>query len=373
MRNRYIILALTLLICGTTGVYAQSRNDRRTVRVKDFELVQSSEGQVAVDFTLVIGSRAAARGNTLSIIPVLKRGGLSRELTPVVIRGRRAKILYERRFIASPQTAARDGSEAITADNGQSLKYHIVIPFEDWMAGSALSLEGVDEGCCSATRTDMGLIAENLMVIPGEVVVEEKIAIPQRVFTTAEKLAERFPFVKPSGSDEARSRDGITVYFHQGRHDIDQNYRMNHQSLIDILSVVREIERSGDSEVERIVIAGFASPEGSWEHNMRLSERRGEAVRKFIFDNTSIRADRLSVHAGGEDWDGLRELVAGSDMWDKQMVLDIIDRYPVWGPEGGRESKLMRLRGGETYRYMYRNFFPNLREAAYIMVYYKDK
>jgi pimeloyl-ACP methyl ester carboxylesterase len=142
---------------------------------------------------------------------------------------------------------------------------------------------------------------------------------------------------------------------------------------VEILSVVSEIQRSGDSQVERIVIAGFASPEGSANLNMRLSERRGESVRKFILDNSSLRPSGVSVYAGGEDWEGLREMVASSDMWDKHEVLYIIDNYPVWGPEGGRESKLMRLRGGAAYRHMYRNFFPELREAAYITIYYKNK
>ncbi len=104
MRYKQIISTLLLLLFVVAGVSAQPRVDRKKVRVSGFELVQE-RGQATVDFTLDIGLKAAAKANTLSIIPVLKNGPMSLELTPVVVRGRRAGILYERRAIASPRTA----------------------------------------------------------------------------------------------------------------------------------------------------------------------------------------------------------------------------------------------------------------------------
>jgi hypothetical protein len=56
-------------------------------------------------------------------------------------------------------------------------------------------------------------------------------------------------------------------------------------------------------------------------------------------------------------------------------VLEIIDTTPIWDPQNGdgRENALRRLNGGATYRYMLRNFFPELRHAAYIKVFYENK
>ncbi len=64
---------------------------------------------------------------------------------------------------ASPLTAMA-GQDAIVARNGETLHYHATVAFDDWMTGSTLLLDGVDEGCCSAVRTSLGLIADNLMV-----------------------------------------------------------------------------------------------------------------------------------------------------------------------------------------------------------------
>lgn len=364
------ILLICVLLLFTTAV-ASAQNNKQSVKVRNFELVQERQ-QVTIDFTLEIGSKAAAGANTLSILPVLANGNNKKELTPVVVRGRKAEILYRRRFIASSRTA---DPEVITAKNGESLNYHAVLPYEEWMAGSTLILDGVDEGCCSAVRTYLGTVADNLMVPESNFTIEKQITIPGRHLTTGERLAEKFPFVKFADGSENYSREGITVYFHQDKNNIDLGYRRNRQSLIDILSVVEELRNSNDSEVDRIVIAGFASPEGGADHNYRLSERRAETVRQFIYDNSGLQRNRLNIYTGGEDWEGLRLLVAASYMPEKQQVLNIIDNTPIWDARGlrGREAELMRLNGGTTYRYLYRNFFPELREASYITIYFKNK
>ncbi|MDR0766044.1 MAG: hypothetical protein LBF09_03785, partial [Odoribacteraceae bacterium] len=53
-------------------------------------------------------------------------------------------------------------------------------------------------------------------------------------------------------------------------------------------------------------------------------------------------------------------------------VLRVIDTKPVWDPRSrvSRMTLLKQLRGGEPYRYMARHFFPMLRNAAYIKVFY---
>lgn len=377
MRNKLILTALAALVLSAPCAGAQRPDSRRAVTVRDFELVQE-RALVTIDFTLDVGSKATRSKNTLTVIPVLTAGEgdgrQSRELTPVVVWGRKAKILYDRRSIASPHTArALEEPDVMIASNGGSIAYRVSFPFEEWMAGAELAIDGVYEGCCSADRRGLGVIAMGLMVPPEAFLVEETEVIPGRALTTGEKLAKIFPFVKPAGSPP--SRDGIIIYFHQGRHNIDQNYRNNRQKLIDILSVVEELRLSGDSSIEGVLIEGYASPEDTYDNNMGLSERRSNEVRKYIYDNSALDRSLVSIYRGGEDWEGLREMVAASDMPDREAVIDIIDRVPVWDSSRGigREGELMRLGGGAAYRFMYRYYFPELRNAAYITVYYKDK
>jgi hypothetical protein len=377
MKTIRIIAVLLLLALAHSPGLAQG-DERRTVRVEDFELMRDGSS-VMVDFSLRIGEKAARAGSTLTIIPVLTDGRERVEMQPVTVRGRRAEILYRRRFVASPRTVETPG--AIVAQNDSRVPYHATVPYAEWMHGAQLVLDGVDEGCCSAVHTNIGLVADELFV-PREggaaapVTRVEKVVVPGTEVTTGEMLARHFPFVKEEGSDMGDwRRTGLTVHFRQGKSEIERNYRHNSQSLVDLLSVIAEIERSGDSQVSRIVIAGFASPEGTYMHNLRLSERRAQAVNRIVTANSSIWPERVELYGGGEDWEGLRALVEASDMWEKWSVLDIIDNVPVWDTWGGydRETELKRLNSGETYRYMLRTLYPELREAAFITVFYKNR
>ena len=382
MRNRQILAALAALLLSAPCVQAQREDDRRAVHVRDFELLQGRD-TVTIDFTLVVGAKATRSQNTLTVIPILTSDGgekdvkntrLKMELTPVVIWGKKAKLLYDRRSIASPHTTKTlEETDALTTVNGRDVHYRISFPFEEWMPGSTLTLDGVDEGCCSAVRTDLGVIAGNLIVPRSDFTVEEEVVIPGRPLTTGEKLAKMFPFVRPAGT--GRARDGMIVYFHQGRHNIDLNYRDNRQKLIDILSVIEELRQSGDSDVDYVLMAGYASPEDTYDNNLGLSERRVKEVRQYISNRSAMLPEKLVMEFGGEDWEGLREMVEASDMEDKWEIIDIIENFPIWDSYlgRGREGELMRLRGGQPYKYMYRYFFPELRNAAYITVYYKNK
>lgn len=53
--------------------------------------------------------------------------------------------------------------------------------------------------------------------------------------------------------------------------------------------------------------------------------------------------------------------------------MDIIDTTPVWdaAKKVGRLSLLMRLNQGRPYNYMKRHFFPKLRNAGYIKVFFE--
>ncbi len=228
-----------------------------------------------------------------------------------------------------------------------------------------------------------------------EIPVAEPAAIPeaavQTIFmeekiSTGDKLAQSYPFMAPYEEYKEfdqqefvfspQERDeAITVHFRQGSFLVSEDYGDNRQALTDIMSTIRVLENSTDSEVAAVTIAGFSSPEGSAQVNERLAMRRAEALKTYILGRCGVRSGRIRTYNGEIDWDGLRRLVEASDMSMRGAVLDIIDNIPVWDAQRrrGRLGELMRLDGGDPYRYILREFFPKLRNAAYIKIYYRNK
>ena len=125
-----------------------------------------------------------------------------------------------------------------------------------------------------------------------------------------------------------------------------------------------------NASLKQIVIAGYASPEGSLAFNTALAQKRAESFKNYLQHNLDMPQDDklFELYNGREDWDGLRRLVAASDMEYRQEALDIIDSYTIEQEE--RKTKLKQLAGGKPYAYMLESFYPSLRNAGYLQVYY---
>lgn len=113
-------------------------------------------------------------------------------------------------------------------------------------------------------------------------------------------------------------------------------------------------------------IAGYASPEDTYDYNLRLSHRRATQMRRWLVDRYGLRGDSVTVSGEGEDWASLRRAVATGSMAHRDEVLRIIDGY---GIMEGREKRLMDLHCGRPYTYMLEHYFPALRRMELEMNY----
>ena len=102
-------------------------------------------------------------------------------------------------------------------------------------------------------------------------------------------------------------------------------------------------------KVNRLDIIGYASPEGSLANNKRLSEGRAMALRDYLATRYDFARNQYHIIFGGENWEGLVNALDTIDIEYKDEILDIIEYTSL---EQGRESKLMKLRGGVPYRYI---------------------
>jgi len=241
--------------------------------------------------------------------------------------------------------------------------------------------------------------------------VDHVDCIDDSFFSTADKLARHFSFIAPIPAYEAaqkRSRTGVlfdynmplnlgrgisrnqqsdldlfidenrdealSIYFKQGSDVVDRIYADNGYALVDMISCIRAIQSSKDSRIVKVIIAGFASPEGSFLFNDRLAWERAVAIKEIIVNNTNLSNRVVSIYNGSVDWRGLYRLVAESDMYHKYQILNIIDLAPIVGNAryASRLDELKRLDRGEPYKYMLNNIFPLLRNAAYIKIYYEN-
>lgn len=83
--------------------------------------------------------------------------------------------------------------------------------------------------------------------------------------------------------------------------------------------------------IEEINISSYASPEGTYEFNNQLAQKREENTKSYL--SSELKKDgvasfgELTAQFTPEDWEGFQELVAASNIQDKELILSVLSMY----------------------------------------------
>lgn len=354
-----LLAACPALFCPVPGSMAQVRQGSVTVQVN--ELAQRGDS-LYVDMAVTTEGRNVPSRMSADFTPVLVSGERSLALPAVSLMGRNS-YRNHRRALALMSAKERGAYEksapyyVVPDYKGDSrMDYRLALPYEAWMSSAQLTLQRIDCGCGKSSVTDVRLLA-------GKVSLEEVIVIERY------RIEPHLAYIRPEAEAvKSRAEQGESFLdFAVGKTAVNPEFGRNAAELEKIRRMIDLVQDDKDLTIKRIVIVGYASPEGSLAMNERLSEGRAKALRDYLQSRyPAIPGSLYSIRFGGENWDDLVKAVQTSDMPDKQAVLDIIDRYSIIG---GREAKLMALKGGTPWRYMLREMFPSLRKVTVIVDY----
>ena len=158
----------------------------------------------------------------------------------------------------------------------------------------------------------------------------------------------------------------FAIYYRFDESEFDQTYLTNSETAAHIKNYLINSPR-----IDSITIYAWASPEGAYLHNVKLSQRRARTAKRFLLshapDSTKLNADKIKISPLAENWQGLEAMVVEKyRRHDREKVITIL-RDRTIGDET-RKWRLQQLDGGYTWRYMLRNYMPQLRAATWICV-----
>ncbi len=92
------------------------------------------------------------------------------------------------------------------------------------------------------------------------------------------------------------------------------------------------VENTGDPKkaVGAVVAKSYASPDGPLGLNDKLSQERGKTTEKAVsarFEKNDVKTAGFEIDPMGEDWEGFRDLVAASDIEDRDLILQVLSMY----------------------------------------------
>ena len=142
------------------------------------------------------------------------------------------------------------------------------------------------------------------------------------------------------------------------RAEILPNFRENREELQRIQELIRQVISDSDATITNITVTGFASPEGPYDYNLELSQRRAASFKNYIKNMYGLNENLFTTYGAGEDWATLESLVSHSNLTEKYRALAIIQSSD---PYDTRERKLKEISNGRTYQQIFNEMFPALR------------
>jgi len=172
-------------------------------------------------------------------------------------------------------------------------------------------------------------------------------------------------------------RDSVKIHFRQGYSKLDLAVKDNRKVLDRISDSLRTSYADSIYMLGKIEIVGGASPEGGIPLNKRLSEKRADVLFDYLSAYGSLTDSLKTFTYIGRDWSGLLDLVErdGNVPYREEVIAflrDVVQRCENGENESDRNlARLMELRDGLPYNYMYSKLFPELRASRLILTYYK--
>ena len=180
-----------------------------------------------------------------------------------------------------------------------------------------------------------------------------------------------------SAQNRQEVRDSVKIYFQQGKTELVPSLKSNRSALNRISDSLRTNYADSVYQLRKILVVGGASPEGSVQLNKWLSERRAEVLFDYLSRYGALPDSLRTSRFLGRDWNGLIQLVENDpEVPHKEATLYLLRKIARESVTNGdvKGDHLYRLRqlcGGESYNYMYRNLFPELRASRLYLSYEK--
>ena len=141
-----------------------------------------------------------------------------------------------------------------------------------------------------------------------------------------------------------------------------RNSELKNASMKEFQEALKAATADERAVVKNTEIVAYASPEGAEDHNNELSENRsGSAEKAWGTVTKGIINDKPEVRAAGEDWEGFQQLVAESNLEDKDLILRVLSMY---SDPAVRENEIRNM--SQVYTALKGEVLPELRRARLI-------
>lgn len=342
MNHKYMLFALCAALTAGAAQAQRTTGTRLAATQVAVEntRVEHTDNNLVVSMDLVLDSLELPSNMRFVFTPIVRNAEEERFMEPVVVNGRKQQIMYERedyKQYSAQTTVVRRKNET-----AQTVRYTAVLPYESWMKNADVA---VYEDLCGCGD----LLDQNRTVV-------RRLRTPLLAFIR--------PQAEPSKDREMHGQAFID--FPVDRIELFPDYRNNPAELQKIIQSINVVKEDHNASITSIEIHGYASPEGTYEHNTYLAENRARTLTDYVRRLVRLDSDLFHVTSTPEDWDGLRKRVVEGNLTHGSEILALIDDVSL---EPDPKEWKIKTTYPEDYRFMLDTWYPALRHSDYVVRY----
>lgn len=342
MNIRKTLIAL-LAATATTASFAAAPMSDDVLKMDQLK-VERRDSAINIEVAYDISQIKPGRDREVTFTPVLRSasGADSVLLEPITVAGRNRYLLAERAGFTGPDSHIYQAGSKGTVTRNYSF------PYQEWMMTSQLDIQLQTANCCKPVEPMATVPAAKLDLTP--VPFEPGMHyIALTGDSTIEMVAEGRAFVD----------------FIVNRTEIRPTYRRNRIEIAKIIESIDRVRNDSDAIITAITIKGFASPEGSWDNNVRLAMGRTQSLKEYVRQHYAFDPSIMHSDYEPEDWDGLRQWLLQCTLPHRNEILDIVNSDLAPDPK----DHAIRARYPQEYAVILDSIYPALRHSDYTVKY----
>lgn len=349
--KRIIFLFTLLTFLAHAGLNAQSTGQGAIT----FENVQTKKvgNNLVMKFTTDLSNLKMKLQHMIILTPMLQSADKAQSyaFSPVVITGRKRMKALNRELEFDNYQFQQEPSLILEHSNRspESIPMELSVPFESWMRNASLVVMENTTGCASCEISDY------------------MYGLSERVLPPVATPVYDLCYVTPPAEPVKQRSETHSAYlnFEVGKSVLLRDFKNNSAVLNDVNKIVSEVRNDKNLNFTEFNVTGYASPEGGFDYNMKLSESRAKAFVAYMKDKEGMNPSMMKVNWMGEDWSGLRQEIQKSNLADKNKIMEVLEISNI----DKRKAQLRALNGGKTYKMLLDDYYPALRRIDYTMAY----
>ncbi|HNW56596.1 MAG TPA: tetratricopeptide repeat protein [Bacteroidales bacterium] len=328
-RSYFILILAAAVLSSCSGLNKMKKNSNLIKYEVTPKVLEAHAGMVPVTIKGTFPASYFDKKTTVTATPVLVYEG--------------GEVAFDKVQVLQGEKV--QANNKVISYNGGDFTYTSSVPYNEKMKVSQLMLR------TKATRGSKSLDFDPVKLADGVIATSTLVEKSAKPVIIPDKWQRIVPEVQAADINYVINRSDL------------QAKELKAEDIALLKEYIKNVNTDPDRKFKNTVISSYASPDGKFELNEKLSKNRGTAADKYI--EKEFKKIEAAKAAGffdnkttAEDWDGFKSEVEGSSIQDKDLILRVLSMYA--DPEV-REKEIKNM--ASAFETLKTDILPRLRRS----------